>query len=102
MKFIISEAKAGNFKILDNGNAQVGHFELEAGDFELVAAAAEGLGQGAERRKGLAAFAFASASACACAGPAVEGERRPGRLICIAARSSHSFCALPSEWKSTA
>ena len=36
VKFIMWEAKAGNFEILDNGNAQVGHFELEAGDFELV------------------------------------------------------------------
>lgn len=36
VKFIMAEAKAGNFEILDNGNAQVGHFELEASDFELV------------------------------------------------------------------
>ena len=36
VKFIITEAKAGNFEILENWNAQVGHFELDSGDFELV------------------------------------------------------------------
>ena len=36
VKFIMSEAKAGNFKILANGDAQVGHFELSPSDFELV------------------------------------------------------------------
>ncbi len=36
VKFIMSEAKAGNFEELSNGNVKVGHFELEAGDFELV------------------------------------------------------------------
>lgn len=36
VKFIMWEAKAGNFEILENGKAQVGHFELEAQDFELV------------------------------------------------------------------
>jgi hypothetical protein len=28
VKFIMTEAKAGNFEILDNGNIKVGHFEL--------------------------------------------------------------------------
>lgn len=36
VKFIMSEAKAGNFKLLDNGDVQVGHFELSPSDFELV------------------------------------------------------------------
>lgn len=36
VKFIISEAKAGNFELLDNGDVRVGHFELEPSDFELV------------------------------------------------------------------
>ncbi|PZM84799.1 isoleucine--tRNA ligase [Candidatus Gracilibacteria bacterium] len=36
VKFIISEAKAGNFTELPNGNVKVGDFELEADDFELV------------------------------------------------------------------
>jgi len=36
VKFIMSEAKAGNFEELPNGDVKVGHFELEAWDFELV------------------------------------------------------------------
>ncbi|RAL56575.1 isoleucine--tRNA ligase [Candidatus Gracilibacteria bacterium GN02-872] len=36
VKFIMSEAKAGNFTELPNGNVKVGDFELEIGDFELV------------------------------------------------------------------
>ncbi|ATU05135.1 isoleucine--tRNA ligase [Candidatus Gracilibacteria bacterium HOT-871] len=36
VKFIMSEAKSGNFEELTNGNVKVGEFELEAGDFELV------------------------------------------------------------------
>jgi isoleucyl-tRNA synthetase len=36
VKFIISEAKAGNFELLDNGDVRVGHFELQPTDFELV------------------------------------------------------------------
>ena len=36
VKFIMSEAKSGNFELLDNGNVKVGEFELEAWDFELV------------------------------------------------------------------
>ncbi|MDD3646774.1 MAG: isoleucine--tRNA ligase [Candidatus Gracilibacteria bacterium] len=36
VKFIMSEAKAGNFEELENGNIKVGHFELEPGDFEIV------------------------------------------------------------------
>ena len=36
VKFIMSEAKAGNFTELPNGNVKVWDFELEIGDFELV------------------------------------------------------------------
>ena len=36
VKFIMSEAKAGNFTELPNGNVKVWDFELEVGDFELV------------------------------------------------------------------
>lgn len=36
VKFIMEEAKAGNFEILDNWDIKVWVFELEAGDFELV------------------------------------------------------------------
>jgi len=36
VKFIMWEAKSGNFEILDNWNAKVWDFELEATDFELV------------------------------------------------------------------
>jgi len=36
VKNIISEAKAWNFEILENGNAKVWEFELETWDFELV------------------------------------------------------------------
>ena len=36
VKFIMWEAKSGNFTILDNWNAKVWDFELEAEDFELV------------------------------------------------------------------
>lgn len=36
VKFIMSEAKTWNFQELDNWNIKVGHFELEAGDFEIV------------------------------------------------------------------
>ena len=36
VKFIMSEAKAWNFEILENGNAKVWEFELEVWDFELV------------------------------------------------------------------
>ena len=36
VKFIMSEAKSGNFKELPNWNVKVGDFELEAWDFELV------------------------------------------------------------------
>ncbi|MDP2091217.1 MAG: isoleucine--tRNA ligase [Candidatus Gracilibacteria bacterium] len=36
VKFIMSEAKSGNFEVLDNGNIKVGEFVLEEGDFELV------------------------------------------------------------------
>ncbi len=36
VKFIMWEAKSGNFEILDNWNAKVWDFELEAWDFELV------------------------------------------------------------------
>ena len=32
----MGEAKSGNFKILENGNAKVWEFELEQWDFELV------------------------------------------------------------------
>ena len=35
VKFIMSEAKAGNFTELPNGNVKVWDFELEIGDFEL-------------------------------------------------------------------
>ena len=36
VKFIMSEAKSGNFEILDNWNVKVWDFELEEWDFELV------------------------------------------------------------------
>jgi len=36
VKFIISEAKSWNFKLLENWNVQVWNFELEQWDFELV------------------------------------------------------------------
>jgi isoleucyl-tRNA synthetase len=36
VKFIMTEAKSGNFEILDNWNAKVWDFELEEWDFELV------------------------------------------------------------------
>ena len=36
VKFIIWEAKSGNFKILENWNAKVWDFELELEDYELV------------------------------------------------------------------
>ena len=36
VKFIMQEAKSGNFKMLENGNAMVWDFELETWDFELV------------------------------------------------------------------
>lgn len=36
VKFIMSEAKAGNFTELPNGNVKVWDFKLEIGDFELV------------------------------------------------------------------
>ncbi|MFK7780661.1 MAG: isoleucine--tRNA ligase, partial [Candidatus Gracilibacteria bacterium] len=36
VKFIMTEAKSGNFEILENGDVKVGVFELEVGDFELV------------------------------------------------------------------
>ena len=36
VKFIMSEAKSGNFEILENWNAKVWEFELEPEDFELV------------------------------------------------------------------
>ncbi len=35
VKFIISEAKQGNFKILENWNVKVGEFELQVGEFEV-------------------------------------------------------------------
>ncbi|MBW7954772.1 isoleucine--tRNA ligase [Candidatus Gracilibacteria bacterium] len=35
VKFIISQAKQGNFKLLDNGNVLVGEFELLKEEFEL-------------------------------------------------------------------
>jgi len=36
VKFIMTEAKSGNFEILDNWNVKVWDFELEQWDFELV------------------------------------------------------------------
>lgn len=41
VKFIMWEAKSGNFEILENWNAKVWNFILEAGDFELVFEAGE-------------------------------------------------------------
>ncbi|MGE4443542.1 MAG: isoleucine--tRNA ligase [Candidatus Altimarinota bacterium] len=35
VKFIISEAKAGNFTLLENGGVKVGAFELNPGEFEI-------------------------------------------------------------------
>ncbi|QFR39090.1 isoleucine--tRNA ligase [Candidatus Gracilibacteria bacterium 28_42_T64] len=41
VKFIMTEAKSGNFELLENGDVKVGHFELSSGDFELVFEAGE-------------------------------------------------------------
>ncbi len=36
VKFIMTEAKSGNFELLENWDVKVGHFELSSWDFELV------------------------------------------------------------------
>ena len=41
VKFIMQEAKSGNFKIIDNWNAKVWDFEIEKWDYELVFEAGE-------------------------------------------------------------